>query len=786
MSKKYNTRRSGIRSNPVYRFLYNNSAFLMALVFFFLVCLGASDSIKMMMMFLIPTVIVCGLLRLSALRERFTWPMLAVSLVVLMDGISISYAVSRKFALSEFLQVLLAFCLTILLLALAKGKDAPPSRWIATVLEGNAALAGIVSIDLISTRFLSGVVVSLLSPFTDSYSVLNGIEPGVRMTSMYTNPNIFAGVAGLGVLLSLGLTMSAETKRNKIFHLICLFINALAFVLAFSMGASAMIVVGFLVYLILEQKESRPALFILMAETLVITVCAAAVVSMTSFQAWNGVQPVPLLALAAGAGALCAMELFVGEKLVAKAQRLRRILPLCIVGALVLLIGFAVVACLITDGAALEPGETLRRAAYPEAGEYTLEVQSDGPVTLTVESQNQQDTMMHTSSIIYQGPLEEASFTVPEDSLVVYFNFTAEQAVRLEQVAYVGTNDSGSVPLHYVLLPSFIANRLQGLWANQNAIQRVVFFADGMQLFRRSPIIGLGMGAFENGSSSVQSFHYEAKHVHNQYIQTLIDTGAVGLVLFIGLLVISAAAVWLSRKKGNCQPLIPALGAALVFMAGHAATEVVFTSYCYLPMAFGTFALIGVCCGDALPVGPLGRRVKSCMLAGIAVLMAVFVFLLGRNIEALTLVRRSPTFEAMDRAVELDVFESTDYMLTYVTNSQRFPDDEVVQQQADVYAQRLSKLNSNIIPYHLAEYYFKTDRMDQGLKMLEKYVNYVSSDSEAWQKAFDLLAKYETDSETYRAGVARIAEMMETWDAEHIGTITIDEDAAEFIARITG
>lgn len=83
---------------------------------------------------------------------------------------------------------------------------------------------------------------------------------------------------------------------------------------------------------------------------------------------------------------------------------------------------------------------------------------------------------MHTSTVLYQGALDQASFTVPEDSMVVYFNFTASQAVSLDSVSYTGANGSDSVPLGYKLLPSFIANRLQGLWANQNAIQRLVFF----------------------------------------------------------------------------------------------------------------------------------------------------------------------------------------------------------------------------------------------------------------------------------------------------------------------
>lgn len=82
---------------------------------------------------------------------------------------------------------------------------------------------------------------------------------------------------------------------------------------------------------------------------------------------------------------------------------------------------------------------------------------------------------MHTSTELYRGEASGAQFAVPEDSLVVYFNFSAPETVRVESVTYQNEEASGSVPLGYRLLPGFIANRLQGLFANENAIQRVVF-----------------------------------------------------------------------------------------------------------------------------------------------------------------------------------------------------------------------------------------------------------------------------------------------------------------------
>ena len=127
------------------------------------------------------------------------------------------------------------------------------------------------------------------------------------MTSMFTNPNVFAGCVGLGALLSLGLVVSSAGRERTV-HLICLYINALSFLLAFSMGASGMIALAFLAYLLLERPERRAQLLLLMVETLVLSVAAAFLISLTSFTAWTGFRPVPLLCVIAGAALLCLLD----------------------------------------------------------------------------------------------------------------------------------------------------------------------------------------------------------------------------------------------------------------------------------------------------------------------------------------------------------------------------------------------------------------------------------------------------------------------------------------------
>ena len=753
--------------------------FALGVLYFFLVGKASASAIKGTAMFLLIAALAAGAVRFKVLRERMSWPMIALLLVVFMDGLSTLYAVSGKYAIQEYLKVLASFSLALILLSIAP-KDGRAVRWGATVLEVLTGLASLVSIDMISTHIISGPVLALLGA---DYAGLTGLEVGVRITSLFTNPNVFAGCVGLGVLLSLGLANTCEDGWERYVHLSALYINSLGFVLAFSMGASGTIAVAFLVLLVLERRDRRSALVILMVETLVLAVLAAGLVSLTSFTARTGFRPVPLLCVIAGAAGLCLLEQKVGRKLTEKLRGREKLVPAIIAVLLAAMVMYALAGWFVTGSATVQPRASLRRAAYPEAGTYTLDVRADGPVSVTIESQDRQQTMMHTSTVLYRGDAYDASFEVPEDSLVVYFNFSAKEPVRLDFVRYVGQTGAGYIPLGYKLLPGFIANRLQGLFANENAIQRTVFFDDGLKLFKRSPIVGLGIGAFENGFRSVQSFYYVTQYTHNHYIQTMLETGVIGLLLFVGLLGVSAVCLWRAWRREEHDPLIPALGAALVFMAAHAGVEVVFSVYAYLPIAYGTFALIGLAGGDTLPV-PRDKQVKTAALAVSAVVMVVFGFLLGQNMQARRIVTQERTLDSIVRAAKMDKFEWMDYMLTYVNYCTEMDVDGATREQADAYAQRLAKMDSNTVPLYLAAYYFHTDRQEDAFAMLEKYVNYTSSDAESWQSAFDLLGAYENNSADYRAGVIRLAGMMKAWNEQNMGQIVLDDAALALIERM--
>lgn len=762
------------RSSHTNKLPWLGAPWLAAAATFFLVCLGSESTAPGLAAVLALVGGLAAVLGLKRLRERMSLPMAALTVLVLWSFIASLYAQSGAIAKLEIVKIAASFGLVLLLL-LAGGEEQRPGMWLAAVLAGAAALISLVSIDLLSTRLLSGLFSGVMGLFSQDYALMDGVEAGVRMTSLVGNPNVFAGCAGIGVLLSLGLVGTADKPRAKTYALCCLYVNALGFVLAFSMGGTAMIALGFCVFLLLERKGQRADLLVTMLYTLALTLLGVFVISATSLQTWDGFDPVPLLVAAAGAAGLCLADRFAAKPVTALLTRWGKGFGWAAAGAVAIVLVFAVFACTVTGPAELEAGETLRRAVKV-TGDCTLELDCDGAVTVRAESQNANQIITHTAAVLYEGDAEGAAFSVGADSEILWLEFTAPQGAVLRSVTCGGAD----VPLDYLLLPGFIANRLQGLWANQNAVQRLAFFADGMKLFRRSPVVGLGLGSFENSIFSVQPFYYEAKHTHNHYIQLLADMGIVGLGLFLCLLFLSGRAVLRARRRENGHPMAPALGAALVFMAGHAAVEVVFSIYLYLPFAYGVFALTGLLESEERKKPGL-RTGTTLVSAAVAAAMAVVLLISGSAADA---AASSPTPQTMIDSAKKDCYNWSDYAKSYLRGAPTQKDNPQVMAQADAFALRLTDSEDRNLPIDAAVYYFQTEREELAFDALRKTTLLNRSDPITWAEVFAILAAYESDSAVFAQGARELAEGYGFWTRESLAPVETPAETVEFLNRV--
>ncbi|MDP4108655.1 MAG: O-antigen ligase family protein [Bacillota bacterium] len=727
-------------TKPAAKFDIKTGAFIL-LGFLILMALTA-DFVKPVAL---SAVLITALIAFSAgtkkeLEKRICAPIFAMAAYVFMGAVSTFYALSGKFALNEFCKIIISFLVYTAILFLQDGSETSVKKTM-TLFSGLSALLSFFSIEAASARILYNGLCFILKPLGGALAEFGAYESGTRISSIIDAPNVFAGITALGTLFAVYLFIRSKNKKELFLSSALLGINALGFLLSFSMGATAVFIISALVYIALSVREERARVIVLMLETALITLLMSGLSYAGLGHPGEAVSFLPVAAAALEVLLLYFIHIKFGEALVAKLNKNSKAVLPFFGGVILLFILFAALALNITGAYQFSGGEVLRRGAYPTSGKYDITAESDKNVNVKVESQNREQVMMHISTVLYEGPAKNASFTVPNGSEAVYFNFSADGGTILKSASFSNPgNGKTDIKLKYLLLPEFISNRLQGLKANQNAIQRTVFFEDGMKLFYKSPIYGLGLGSFENAIKGVQEFYYETKYVHNHYIQMLVDEGIIGLAIFLFLILSSAYILIKNRKNRTGGDMFAVLFASLFMIAGHSAVEVVLSTITYLPFAFAVFALIVVSAGG--DGGFEKKRRYACngvrlFTAGFSLLFTVL--LLG-NITARNMaksVNDENLFSQMDKAIKLDVYEKNDYLITYVVNSVGVS-DETIKKRADLYADELSKVKSNTIQGKLIAYYFSRGKEDKAFEMAKESVTYTSSDKNSWIEAFSI------------------------------------------------
>lgn len=662
-------------------------------------------------------------------KRLLTPPAFAVFAYMLLAGISTLYAKSGKFAIAEFACLLIAYAGYMAIVLFSKESKLSFRRVVA-VLACAAAPVGVLSIDAASSNVLMRPFRALMEAIGPGYGSI-GATFYSRLNTIFGNPNTYAGLMSIACLLSLWLVVTAATRKQKVLCTILLMVNAISYLLAFSMGSLGVFVVACLLMLALSPKEGRVGLFLLLVQTAVVALIAGGI-SVKGFGDTVTGSPLPLLMLVVGCALACVLEIYVREKLTAVLAGKGKLLVGLIVGIVVVCAVYLVAALNVTGAYTFGTEGDFRRTADLPAGEYTLTMEATAPVNVRVAYKNTSNLIQNNETDLASGSSDAAvTFTVPDDSELVFFYYSCDEpGVTLQSAAYTGAQD-GSIKLGYKLLPAFIADRVQDLAANGNVVQRGVYRQDAIKLWLTSPIIGRGLGGFENGVVSVQDYYYETKYAHNHYVEALCDLGVLGLAAFLAIL---GTAVWAMVKSRKEKPLaVMLLAACALQMFGQAITDVIWSVGCCLPMFFAVLAMVTLYCGDCLrlkvPQNSKGGAARWPMVA----FSAIFVVLLGLNLVAQTIFTGSSlTLDDLKTCASIDPFEKNDYKLSYLLSG---GNEEGV---ADVYAADLAKAESNSITIPLAQYYVSVGEFGKAVEVLDSGIAYMRADAEVWQQMFDL------------------------------------------------
>jgi O-antigen ligase/tetratricopeptide (TPR) repeat protein len=135
-----------------------------------------------------------------------------------------------------------------------------------------------------------------------------------------------------------------------------------------------------------------------------------------------------------------------------------------------------------------------------------------------------------------------------------------------------------------------------------SAVGRFIFFRDALEIIRNHPLLGAGGGAWNALYHRYKEGVYFTTEVHSAFLQTWVETGTIGFILFTGFWLVLAYVLWqlAANSAAPGYPLVWGSGVAALALVGHSAIDFNLS----LPaLAFLVFALAGVVRGGVAQSG---------------------------------------------------------------------------------------------------------------------------------------------------------------------------------------
>ena len=743
---------------------------------------------------------VIALLLLGDRKRIWNAPSLLLLGYAAFSWVTIFWAMSGKFHLREWSKILIAVFF-FLFVAMHKKFDGAFARRVMGVIAGISAIYALLSIEAVSTGLTKTLLARL--PALDAEKI---VFQSSRLNGIFGNANIEASIYAIGIFCAVALVCGAERKWQRILFTVTLSVSAFAFLLVFSMGAIACFGAAVAVYLVCAGKGRCAVLLRMLSAAVPTLVCG-----FIAFALLNSERSALVLALLlANAGVSALLELTVSARLSAVLERHEK-LAFGVLIAVALGAAVYIAAALKVTGP-YTFGSFIDRSAKLGVGEHTVTVEADGEVTGWIYSWDTLGMLTGERTSLHYGKVEqEVTIHVPEGSEICGFNFSAEPGVTIYRAVIDGVQE---IPLNFRLLPGFAANRLQTISASSSPIIRAMYRQDALRLWRFSPVVGNGVGAFETGVTSVQDYPYETKYVHQHYLQVLLEDGVVGLALFAGALAAMLLALWKKRKQmqeNEYYWLYPALCAEFVMNGAQMCWDVSMSMIVFLCMTYAVYGLIVATCAEPFAEKAAaeenGKKKKAqakgfdtSLLArniGIGFTAVVLLTLCG-NLYAASKANApvGSTDEFMSNlsaAARLDLYEYNDKKLSYVVASLN-EGGEAYRAQADEYAAQLAGAQSNTIPRYLVGYYLQTEQYDKAIDEAILGASYSASDADTWDDCAALLneALFQNMltpllTEERAALMAKLTEYydaLQAYNASALVPVELSESAQAFFDKI--
>lgn len=721
-------------------------------------------------------------------RGRLGIPVLGFLAFLILCGAASLYTSFGAYAYGEYAKLLASGALGLLLLARGREQNA------GGLLFGFSAVCGVIGLLCIDAGCRGPLFrgfASFMEGLGDAayQSLDQAAYTGARFDGIYNDANLTGSLMALAVLVGLYLIRTGRKPWERFAACFLTGLSAVAFFTAMSRGAILCFGATLLAYLLIAGKEERLGLFFTMAamgiSMVVFGVVSTSLLAGGSF--WGTLAALPSGVL------LWLLNEFPARKAASALAGHGKLLAGVLGGGIAAGIAAVVLALTLTEPFVFTESSFLYRGADVEGGEtYTFSGDWDksSEITVLVYGSTREQELTSVTETYYNGPLEEASFTVPEDVGHVLMQFRGPAGLELRQVSL---SDGTEIPMAYTLLPDNIANRLQkNIFEDSSFLLRLQYDVDGWTLFKESPLAGHGLGATEGLLTSVQPFFYESLYLHNHLLQVMDETGLLGLAAFLAFILGTAVLLVRQLRKAR-TPLAAMLLACLVMMNLHGLMEISFSVQMFQCAAFFLLLLPTVCYGTYTE----GRKRRA---AGIVVLvvsdlwLVISVALLGgsllaqkeyRELDAAGMTTGS-FIETLERLDRMDAYNDQSYKVNLMGNALQAGGISNEGTAARC-ARELRESGEFDSCYYVAAYYYlPLGQLENFFDVLQEGLLQERSNSEAWNSAMNLCIQAFSQidpakADTFAEGVRGIGEAMDRANAYLLVPVALTEENAALL-----